>query len=321
MESESNRNVWIIVGVGVMLLCFCGMVAALGWAMIFARGADFVKLDLGTAGEGQRLEQAFELGRAPELEIDNFSGSVTVRAGEGKTLTVIAIKKARRTGDLDRISVEMAEEAGRLHIKTERPRGLNSANVELQIVAPVDTVLDIDTGSGNLDVHGIQGGGRAHTGSGTITASNLGGGMVLDTGSGSVLVEGASGGVEVDTGSGRVVLNEIAGEIDAHTGSGGMEVHGAEGEVRLDTGSGTIAYEGTPQGKCRIETGSGNITLSLPADLEWEVDLETGSGTVNVDFDVEGKASRQEVVGVVGKGDQASVYAHSGSGNIDVVGR
>jgi DUF4097 and DUF4098 domain-containing protein YvlB len=100
-----------------------------------------------------------------------------------------------------------------------------------------------------------------------------------------------------------------------------MDVQGASGRVRLDTGSGRIEYEGNPSGNCRFETGSGSITLVLPGELNVEVDLDTGSGEIDVEFGVEGQMGKGEVKGTIGDGSQGSIYAHTGSGSIDVIRR
>jgi hypothetical protein len=298
MESHS-RNVWLVVGVGLLLLCCCLMVAAVVGVSVFARGMSFV--DWGGSLAVERIERTFEVGRAPDLKIDNFAGRVTVHAGEGSSIRVIAVKKGPGSGD--RIQVTMEEREGGLLIKTEKPRGLSSASVDLDITAPPGTRLDLDTGAGSVSVEGIQGGAGVHTGSGSITALDLAGRVKLDSGSGSVTMEG------------------VRGEIDAHTGAGSMEARGAAGRVSLDSGSGSIAYQGAPAGDCRFETGSGSITLELPADLSMEVQLDTGSGTIDAGFDVVGTVSRKEVEGVVGDGSQGSIRAHTGAGSIDLIHR
>jgi DUF4097 and DUF4098 domain-containing protein YvlB len=88
--------------------------------------------------------------------------------------------------------------------------------------------------------------------------------------------------------------------------------------VHLDTATGSITYEGAPQGECRFETGSGSIKLWMPADLAMEVELETGSGTIEVEYEVAGRVTKREVQGVIGDGSQGSIYAHTGSGGIDL---
>ena len=300
MESK-NQKVWIIVAVILIVLCGCA-VAATGAAVIWFTGGAF---DWGGVAsyERERTEQTFDLGDTPSLEIDNFAGSVTVRAGESDTIQVVATKQAWRRSNLERIEIDMEERGSGLVITTRKPRSLSDASVKLEITAPAGTHLDAYTGSGSMSVQGLSGDAK------------------LDTASGSVDVRDLSGNVEVDTASGSVDIVDVTGEIDAHTASGSIDVRGAMGQVRLGTGSGSIEYQGTPQGDCRFETGSGGITLKLPADLNMEVDLDTGSGDIDVDFAVDGRATKQKVKGVIGDGSQGSIFAHTGSGSIDLIRR
>ena len=313
---ESNRrNVWLVVA--FVLVAGCCLIAVLlalaGWSLGFPFGWSTT-----TDVEGTAVERAFEVGGSPRLEVDSFAGRVHIRESSAGEIQVRATKHARRAGDLDRIEVQMSERDGRVEIKTRKPIGLGNAWVELEISAPADTELHLQTGSGSVEVSGVGDGAEVSTGSGSVTVRGLRGEMDLHSGSGSVTARDLEGRLKANTGSGRIVVEDMTGEIEAHTGTGSLDVRRVSGVVRLDTGSGGIEYEGSPQGDCRFETGSGSIRLRLPADLDAEVDLHTGSGSIEVDFAVVGQISKRDVKGVVGGGDTASIYAHTGSGSIDL---
>ncbi len=282
MES-GNRNMWIILFVILAFLCLCVIVVAL-LAVGFLLPAG---VDLGgvTGSTSERIEQIFEVGDAPQLTVDSFAGSITVRAGASSVIEVVATKKATSSRNLDRIEVEMAQQDGDLVIRTRIPRGFSNASVELEVTTPASTRLDLHTGAG------------------------------------SVRVSGLSGDVKVDSGAGSVTIDDVTGQIDAHSGAGSIEVRGASGLVRLNTGAGSISYQGTPQGDCSFESGTGSIELVLPADLSVKVDLGTGVGSIDVEFTVVGQVSKREVVGVIGGGDQGQIYAHTGTGSIDLIRR
>jgi hypothetical protein len=128
--------------------------------------------------------------------------------------------------------------------------------------------------------------------------------------------------LDLDTGAGSVHVVDIQGEIAAHTGAGNVRVQGASAPVALETGAGNIDYEGEPAGDCTFQTGTGSITLSLPEDLNAEVELTSGMGNVDVrGFDVEGQTSRTEVDGVIGSGEEATIEAHTGAGNVTLTRR
>jgi hypothetical protein len=299
METR-NRTAWTVVVIVavVAVLCCCVVVAAAAagsWLLGFPFGTTW-----GPGVEGGEIDRAYDVGRSPQLKIDNFAGSITVRAGERGQFRVKATRHALRDSDLERIEVEIQPREGGVAIVTRNPRRLSNAWVRLEVIVPADTSFNLHTGSGNIGISGLDGGGKAGTSSGSVTARDM------------------SGSVSLHTSSGRMSVHTFVGDLDAHTSSGGIDVRGAEGPVRLDTGSGSIDYQGSPVGDCSFKTGSGSIDLRLPSNLDARIDLHTGSGSIKVDFPVDGERSRHDVRGIIGSGDDASITARTGSGSIHV---
>jgi hypothetical protein len=128
--------------------------------------------------------------------------------------------------------------------------------------------------------------------------------------------------IDLTNGAGDVSIDGTEGEIVAHTGAGNVAVSGSEGQVRLDTGAGNVDYSGQPQGTSTFGTGAGNIQISLPAGFAGSVDLETGIGSVDIGgFVVEGSVSPGSARGTIGGGGDATIEAHTGAGDIDLVRR
>ena len=318
-ESESNRNRWVIVAVVAALAvlgCCLLLVAAVSvsWFSGFPAG-----LRWGPGVDGEALVNTYGVGSAPALVIDSFSGSITVRAGEGDEIQVTAVKHAPRSGDLDRIEVDIRPRAGGLTIVTRNPERVTNAWVKLEVIAPAGTSFDLHTGSGSMEVSGLQGGGKAETSSGRVTARDLSGTVALHTSSGGMLVQTFDGDLNLHVSSGSIDVVEIRGTLDAHTSSGSIDVRDAQGWVRLDTSSGSIDYNGAPEGDCEFKTGSGSIDLRLPSDLDAWVGLHTGSGTIRVDYPLQGEQDglgKHDMKGTIGSGRGVSINAHTGSGSI-----
>jgi DUF4097 and DUF4098 domain-containing protein YvlB len=129
-------------------------------------------------------------------------------------------------------------------------------------------------------------------------------------------VKNFKGALKLHVSSGDIDVQTIEGMLDAQTSSGRLDVRDAQGTFRLDTSSGSIDYRGTPAGECSFTSGSGSIHLRLPSDLGAGVDLETGSGTIRVGISVEGQETPQRVLGTIGSGEDASIYAETSSGSI-----
>lgn len=276
---RKGRVVWIFAIVVLGLMGLCALL--LGAVALGAVTLPNVDLG-GGASEADRIERSFDVGSAPELTIKNFAGGVTVRAGADGVIRVSAVKRGWSASRRGQITVDMSQEESSVTVETRLPSGLGMVYVELEITAPAGTRLGVDTGSGGVKVDGL------------------------------------TGDLNVHTGSGGIDLRNVPGAIDASTGSGGIDVRAGGGPTNLHTGSGGIDYEGTPQGDCRFETGSGGIELHLPATLDVTIDLSTGSGSIEVEHDLLGQPSRRSVKGKIGTGDQGSIYAHTGSGSIEL---
>ena len=106
--------------------------------------------------------------------------------------------------------------------------------------------------------------------------------------------------VRAESGSGSVSVTDIAARVSAETGSGSVRLDNIGGPVDAETGSGSIRADGVA-GAFNGSTGSGSIYLlqTAPGDVV----TSTGSGS-------------SELKGVAG-----SLQASAGSGRITVDGR
>lgn len=305
MEEETrsrNRAVWIFVAVVVVLMCCCVVAVAAGvggWFLTVPVNREMISL--GTSQE--QTEYGFEVGRSPDLEVDNFAGSVTIQGGEEGRIRVVAVKQASNRQNLQRIQVDVSRQGNTVRVTTRTPSPLSNTNVRLEIAVPAGTRLDLNTGAGSIEVRGIGNSVDVHTGAGSITLYDV------------------TGAIDADTGAGSVTITGPRAEVKAHSGAGSIDVRDASGRALLDTGTGSIDYAGAPQGECRFETGMGSIDLRLLANPNLELDLGTGMGTITVGYDVSGRVTRQEVKGTIGHGGDGSIYARTGTGSIDLTRR
>jgi hypothetical protein len=270
MMERSNRNVWIIVIVVLVILCCCVAVAAAAaiglftsWSFSFDRDWDW-DWDLGR--ETERIEESFDVGATPRLEIDSFAGNVTVRAGEANTIRVVATKKASNRSNLDRIEIDWHEQDDGLRIETSHSRRTASnMSVELEITAPAGSRLELDSGAGNIQVEDIAGEMDVHTGAGNVDVQRAEGRVSLDTGAGNITYDGTpQGNCRVETGAGNITLKlpaEVDVEVELDTGIGNVDVSGfdVDGEVSRGEVDGIIGSD--PQSRIEAHTGAGNIDL------------------------------------------------------------
>jgi hypothetical protein len=291
MESK-NRNVWIIV-ILLLVVAVCCCAAA-----VAATAAGFFALDRSTAIswgiepvvdlgriDREHVNQTFEVGDAPELDITNFAGLITIRSGPEGAISVAATKEAGTQRNLEGIELHMTQSGDRVTIKTRTQPRVSNTRVNLEIDVPAGTRVEVDQGAGEVSVRGL------------------------------------AAPIQIRTGAGNVTIRDVSSSLEVNSGAGTVNVHRASGPVRLDLGAGDVHYEGDPDGDCRFHTAAGNINLRLPANPDVNVDLGCGLGQVRVDYAVQGRVKAREVKGVIGDGSQATIDAYSALGNVNLAPR
>ncbi|MDA2914318.1 DUF4097 domain-containing protein [Acidobacteriia bacterium AH_259_A11_L15] len=279
-----------------------------------------------------------------KLEVQTGSGDISVRAGEPGQVIVRGQIRARGTDAEEKIeqleaNPPIKQDGNTIRVGPIQDRNLRrNVSISYELIVPVDTRLEADTGSGDLTIAGIRGPVSADTGSGSIQLSNLGGNVTADTGSGdielrtiegnvsadtgsgSIRASGVAGAFSGDTGSGNVRLEQTApGPVNVNIGSGSVELSGVRGPVKVSTGSGDITVQGEPAGNWSLSAGSGDIRLRLPQDAGFQLQARTSSGSVHSDHPlmVQGTVKRNELRGTV-RGGGPEIIAHTGSGNIRI---
>ena len=290
--------------------------------------------DWGIVAEG-RFEKSLSVSGAVNLDVKTNWGSVDVRTGDGSTVRVVGIVKARK--------YSKSEAESRIAEITKNPpikqtgntitigfdndmwdhEERNRIGISYELIVPANTQLRSATGSGSMTIAGVAGSFEGSTGSGSITVSNLGADARVNTGSGSLNLNGVKGALRASTGSGSIRGGGIGGSISATTGSGSIElaqagsgnvevstgsgsitIDGVKGALRARTGSGGIRVSGEPLGEWNVRTGSGTIRAKLPANASFDLHAETNSGRVYTDHPVtlQGSFGKRELRGKVRNG-------------------
>ena len=288
---------------------------------------------LAAAAENDTFEETLTVPDGTMLEVDTGSGSIEISAGAGRDVTVIGKIKVnrksfwRRAVDKEEILAYVREnppialEGNRLTVGHIEDRSIRKrVSISYVIVAPADTSIDADTGSGSITVRDIAAPVEVSAGSGRLTLDNIGGPVKAKAGSGRIRAEQVAGEFWGKTGSGSIYLLQTApGDVTVSTGSGSTELVGVDGALTASTGSGTIKVDGHQQGDWRLSTGSGSITVRLPDDAAFELDAESRSGGITVDHPlmVQGKISKRHIRGEV-RGGGPLLEVDTGSGSIRV---
>ena len=213
------------------------------------------------------------------VELHNGSGNVTVRAADEVRLDADIWWLGNEAPTID---IEVLGDTLVIDMRCESlPFGGCSA--DWQMALPVELSLELETGSGDVEVWTRRGDAIISTGSGNVDVDDLSGDLDIDTGSGDVLVGALEGDLKAKTGSGNVDVDGVTGHVELSTGSG--DVYGRSlcaDTLRVSTGSGNVDVKA-----CRapdstdVDTGSGDVEITVPSG-SYRIETSTGSGDISV---------------------------------------
>jgi Putative adhesin len=255
-----------------------------------------------TATQDATLLLDHPIGRHGRLGIRLPAAEIRIVAEEGDRVTV----RSSDGRDLpERVILETTD--GGLTIREQDTLGITFGSgrktVALEIGAPPESDVTVDTASGSVLAQGLRGHQRYRTASGDLHLAD------------------ASGRVDINAVSGDVFL-QLAGsvELGAKTVSGDIRVEGGSlVSVRAQTTSGDIRLDSPlgGSGSHAIETLSGDVTIVAVAGLRVEARTVSGDLTSELPHRSEGRAGRRVIV--VGDG-AAELAFRSVSGDLLIRG-
>jgi hypothetical protein len=200
-----------------------------------------------------------------ELSIEAGAGSMDVTGVRG--LDKILVKATIVVPDADeddalkvieqKMTLSLEQKGDEARLKSWFDGGVmgfgENAHIVLEVSVPQGLSVNIDDGSGSLDVIDIMGDVTIDDGSGSIDVENVAN-LKIEDGSGSIEVDNASGDVSIVDGSGSINVDHVAGSVTIDDGSGSIKVSDVEHDVII------------------IDDGSGGLTIK---DVRGNVDQET----------------------------------------------
>lgn len=193
----------------------------------------------------EKIERDYDGIGVEKLHVENTSGRINIFAGVRPRVIITATKT--NYPEKCTFSTEKSD-FSEIVVRVERPVG-QECTVDLDIAVPKDISLNLWSGSGQIEITGVEGN------------------LTFNTGSGSVVANGKFGKIEGKAGSGNVTINGINGGGNVSVGSGNVNLKFAE-----DIG-----------GNFDVKTGSGNALLNFPTGAKIKADLAAGSGVVEND--------------------------------------
>jgi DUF4097 and DUF4098 domain-containing protein YvlB len=118
-----------------------------------------------------------------------------------------------------------------------------SSHIHLEVRMPEGLHLEVDDGSGSIDIGNVRGDIMLEDGSGSLDMRDVGGNVEIEDGSGSISVSGVGGDLAINDGSGSITVRDVRGSVTVDDGSGSIDVRNVEEDlVIVDDGSGGLDF-------------------------------------------------------------------------------
>ncbi len=235
------------------------------------------------ASEGEALaEYRFAVKSGSTLKIESFTGAIKVTPSS-RAHEIVVVVQGEATGggpgDAERwlkdvivqaalkgrtVSIEVSHRGGSVILDLgSRPTG----TVSLEIQVPVQTNLDLVTGSGSIDVgHDLEGSVRARSNIGTLFFGRI------------------YGSIDARVDDGSITVSRAAGVVNLRTLRGDINVGTLHDRATLETSSGNISIF-SAQRRVTAKASAGDIIASLSAELAETAILSTSGGNIRVTID------------------------------------
>jgi hypothetical protein len=115
------------------------------------------------------------------------------------------------------------------------------SSIDVEVLVPNGMALEVDDGSGSIEIRDVNAGIRIDDGSGSIVVQTVGS-ISIDDGSGSIDIHAVIGDVLIDDGAGGITVKQIGGSVTIDDGSGSIDVSDVEHDlIIVASGSGGLS--------------------------------------------------------------------------------
>ena len=205
-------------------------------------------------------DEVIDAAGAERIEIDASAGFLKVHGSEGASeIRVSGEACASSESLLEDIRLEVRRSGDRVRIVAEIPEsrwGRSTAKLDLTIEVPSSVELEIDDGSGEIEVRNV-GSTTIDDGSGEIEVSEVAGDLEIDDGSGEIEVTGVTGQVRIDDGSGEINLRTVGSVVIDDDGSGEIDIEEVFGDVMVRSDG--FRFHNRPRRRRRLHRPPGRL--------------------------------------------------------------
>jgi DUF4097 and DUF4098 domain-containing protein YvlB len=161
----------------------------------------------------------------------------------------------------------------------------SGSDLEVTLVVPAGTTLDVSTGAADLEVSGTVAAIAYRSGSGDLRFDDVTQNVTAKTASGDVTGEEIGGGLRFHGASGDLSVGRVGATSACRSASGDLSIGRIEGDTSLATASGDVTVTVVADGKTTIRTVSGDVEVGIIEGADVYLDLSSTSGDVTCELE------------------------------------
>jgi DUF4097 and DUF4098 domain-containing protein YvlB len=232
--------------------------------------------------EGQTRDTTVAARQGQRLEVNNFSGSITVTAWNQDRVRIVSAAGG------DPFTVEGG--AITIEVSTQGEDYGGPGEAELSISVPAWMDLELSGNEVDISTRGSRGKVEASTVEGDVTIDGGTGSIEVSSVEGDITISNAQGRVELSTYEGQVSIRAVSGEaLDISTVDGDIDLSDVtSANISANTVDGDMSWGGrlSPTGAYRFSTHDGDILLTLDGEPDATVSVDTFDGELTSDWPV-----------------------------------
>ena len=214
------------------------------------------------------------------------AGTVAVRVQDAPTTTV-HVEGSRADGV--EVTFDERPSGDRLSVAYRGKKWFtlfsSGRDLEVTIVVPTGTSLDVSTGAADLEVGGTVASLSYRSGAGDLRFDDVTGNVTAKTASGDVNGEEIGGSLRFHGASGDLSVGRVGATTAGRSASGDLSIGRIEGDTSLATASGDVTVTVVADGKTTIRTVSGDVEVGVIEGADVYLDLSSTSGDVTCDLE------------------------------------
>lgn len=251
----------------------------------------------------QQTDTTISVRPGGRIEVDNYSGSVTIRPWSRNEVRIQASHSSRTEVEIDR-------EGNTISVDASGPSG--PVEVRYTINVPRSFRVSIDGVSTDIDVQGTEGEVNVSTVDGDVTVNSVNGRVNAESVSGFIRIDGVRGKVSASGTNQSVRLSNITGDVEVEAVNGSISLTGLQSSsVAAETVNGDILLNTTIEdgGSYELSTTNGNISMGVPEGANATIEVSTYSGKLETTLPI--RTDRR-------KGGEYSFRIGAGSARIEI---